>query len=160
MKHRIRVTGIVRKGNSLVMIEQKNPYNDHRHWTFPGGGVELEDKDIFAAVEREVYEEAGLIVKADNIRFISEYFDPKDEMLMVTFWIDCHLLDTGNNHLSLENNVEGDNINDVCWWNIEAIKSEKTQHISRMIRQDKFWTGLEAKAGLVTYLGKSSKIGA
>jgi ADP-ribose pyrophosphatase YjhB (NUDIX family) len=155
MKHRIRVLGIVRKGDKIAMIQQINPHSKTMFWTLPGGGLELEDENIFKAAEREVLEEVGLSVKSGQIRFVSEHFDPKDKLVMASFWIDCFLLDEKNDSVSQKNNVEGDNINDVRWWKLSDILSEKTEKIGRMILKPEFWAGLETSPGVVTYLGKS-----
>lgn len=154
MKHRIRVCGIARKDDQIVLIEQHNPKTGSRRWGVPGGGLEISDADIFRAVEREMYEESGLRVRAGHLRFISEYFDPADQMLMVTFWLECHPEALSHNELSLENNVVDDHIADVRWWSKAEILESDDACMSQQIRKEAFWEGLDAAEGVVLHLGR------
>lgn len=56
--------GIILKGSKILLMYTKR-YNDY---SFPGGGVELEE-DLILALKRELREETG----AKNIEVISEY---------------------------------------------------------------------------------------
>ena len=71
MKHRIRVVGILCRDEHILLVEQLNPNTGHRRWTPPGGGLEISDPDIFAGVEREVFEETGLKVRAGRLRALA-----------------------------------------------------------------------------------------
>lgn len=155
MKHRIRVSGIARQGDQIALIQQHNPKNGHKRWGVPGGGLELTDPDIFRAAEREMFEESGLRVKAGQLRFISEYFDPFDQMLMVTFWVECHPEASEHTELTLENNVPDDNIADVRWWSRSEILEGDESILSRYIQKEEFWKGLEAPDGVVIHLGRT-----
>jgi ADP-ribose pyrophosphatase YjhB (NUDIX family) len=155
MKHRIRVCGIARQDDQIVLIQQINPKTGSRRWGVPGGGLEITDDDIFRAVEREMFEESGLRVRANQLRFISEYFDPSDQMLMVTFWLECHPEGVEHNELSLDNNVPGDHIEAVRWWSKQEIQDCDDALMNRMIRRAEFWEGLETPPGVVTHLGRS-----
>jgi 8-oxo-dGTP diphosphatase len=75
MKHRIRLIGIVRKEDQLLLVKQQNPENGYTRWALPGGGFEHTDEHIFAGVEREVLEETGIQVQAGRLLMISEYVD-------------------------------------------------------------------------------------
>ena len=154
MKHRIRVCGIARTGDSLVLIQQVNPDTGHRRWTLPGGGMETTDGDIFRAVEREMFEETGLRVRAGQIRFISEHFANHDQCIMLTLWVDCSPDEDDFGPLSLENTMHDDNIADVRWWSMADILAHDPDHMGRHIRKEEFWLGLDAPAGTVAYLGR------
>lgn len=45
------------------------------HWGVPGGGMEDEDATIEATAIREVYEEVGLKIKPNQIRYNNRYKD-------------------------------------------------------------------------------------
>jgi len=154
MKHRIRVCGIARMGESLALIEQINPDTQHRRWTLPGGGMEIRDDNVFRAVEREMFEETGLLVQAGAIRFVSEHFDPSDQCIMLTLWIDCFPAATEYGPLSLENTMHDDNIGDVRWWTKADILAADHDGMGRHIRKAEFWEGLEAQEGMVKHLGR------
>lgn len=156
MKHRIRVCGIARMGDRLALIEQVNPDTGHRRWTMPGGGVEPTDNDIFCAVEREMFEETGLRVRARQVRFISEHFAEHDQCTMLTLWIECSPAETDYGPLSLANMMHDDNIADVRWWEKSDILAFDSNHMGRHIRKDDFWENLDAPSGLVIYLGRTT----
>lgn len=155
MKHRIRVCGIARMGDRIALIEQQNPVTGHRRWTLPGGGMELSDANIFCAVEREMFEETGLQVRAGSIRFISEHFAPEDMNIMLTLITDCFPIGDAHGPLTLANMMHDDNIADVRWWSREEIMAADEDGMSLHIRKDIFWEGLEAADGMVAYLGRT-----
>lgn len=155
MKHRIRVCGIARAGDCLALIEQINPDTGHRRWAMPGGGMEATDSDIFRAVEREMFEETGLRVRAGQIRYVSEHFADHDQCTMLTLWIDCSPADTDYGPLSLENTMHDDNIGDVRWWPKAEILAHDPDHMGRHLRKDAFWENLDTPAGTVAYLGRT-----
>lgn len=66
MSGRRRVAGIIERDGTVLMVRERVrlPDGTHRgaeYWTLPGGGVE-EGESERAAVEREVWEETGLVV--------------------------------------------------------------------------------------------------
>lgn len=154
MKHRIRVCGIARVGDSLALIEQRNPDTGHCRWGLPGGGMEATDENIFRAVEREMFEETGLRVRAGQIRFVSEHFANHDQCIMLTLWVDCSPAESDYGPLTLDNTMHDDNIADVRWWPMAEILSHDPIHMGRHIRKTEFWEGLDAPAGMVVYLGR------
>jgi 8-oxo-dGTP diphosphatase len=62
------IVGCVIKENKILMIQRNEQENQdiHLKWQFPGGNIEF-DETIEEAVEREVYEETGIVVKAVKI---------------------------------------------------------------------------------------------
>lgn len=155
MKHRIRVCGLVRMDDRLVLIEQVNPVSGRRHWTLPGGGMEASDENIYRAVEREVFEETGLRTKAGAVRYISEHFAQSDQCTMLSLWIDCQPAEGSYLALSLANTMHDDNIADVRWWAYEDLLTMQGHGIGRLLQQAAFWENLDAPAGVVTYLGRT-----
>jgi ADP-ribose pyrophosphatase YjhB (NUDIX family) len=153
MKHRIRVAGIVRHQQKILMIEQINPRTGQKHWALPGGGLDAQDANIFKAVEREVFEETGLPVVAKSLRFISEYSNPKLGLLQISIWINCDIVEgTDPSTLHLHNNQHDDNIADVRWWDPTALRA--ALHPQSNMSKEAFWEALDIPDGQVTYLGK------
>lgn len=64
---KIDVRGAVFKNNRIVMVKEKSG-----GWTLPGGYVDV-NETLSQAVEREVYEESGLFVKATKIASIFDH---------------------------------------------------------------------------------------
>lgn len=58
---------IVKKGNKfLILLRSPKAENFPNHWDFPGGKLE-EGEDPFRGIEREVFEETALQVKALDV---------------------------------------------------------------------------------------------
>ncbi|MFN0214449.1 MAG: NUDIX domain-containing protein [Saprospiraceae bacterium] len=150
MTQRIRVAGLVRRGDEILLIQQENRHGV-RQWSIPGGRLEPTDLDMFRGAEREVWEETGLQVQAGQLRFISESLGP--DLFAVTLVIECHLIEEEfSENIHLDNTMEDDNIHGVAWWSITQIK-ESEEPISRTLRNPEFWNALELSEGVV-YLGR------
>ena len=59
---RVAVGGIVFKDNRVLLVRRGNPPAEGQ-WSIPGGSVEL-GETLQQAVEREIHEEAGIVVRA------------------------------------------------------------------------------------------------
>lgn len=152
MKHRIRVAGLVRRGDQLLLVEQQNPDNGHKRWTVPGGGLEYTDADIFAGVEREIFEETGLLVRAGQVRYISEYISVEKSVLMLSLWIDCFPREGDDfGEPTLANTLEDDYITGIGWWSRDQLAD---QSHSAALQRDEFWAHLHLPPGQVIYLGR------
>jgi len=150
MQHRIRVAGLVRLGDEILLIQQQNRHGVPT-WSIPGGRLEATDADIFRGVEREVWEETGLSVEARDIRFISEYLVP--DLFAVTLIIECQLsLKEHRDNIHLNNIMEDDNIHGVAWWSASNIHDSE-EPMSRMLGSPEFWEALDGTIGVV-YLGR------
>jgi len=150
MQHRIRVAGLVLKGDEILLIQQQNRHGISS-WSIPGGRLEPSDADIFRGVEREVWEETGLKVEAGGLRFISEYLAP--DIFAVTLIIECHLSEGEHpDNIHLDNIMEDDNIHGVAWWTASNIHTSD-EPMSRMLGSPEFWEALNEKTGVV-YLGR------
>lgn len=150
MHHRIRVAGLVRRGDEILLIQQQNRHGV-RNWSIPGGRLEPTDADIFRGAEREVWEETGLRVEARQLRFISEYLAP--DLFALTLIIECHLAENEHpDNIHLNNMMEDDNIHGVAWWPIAEIRAT-AEPISRTLGKVEFWEALESSE-VTVYLGR------
>jgi len=150
MQHRIRVAGLIRSGDRLLLVQQENRFGVST-WSLPGGRLEPTDDDIFRGTEREVWEETGLRVVASRLRYVSEYLAP--DMFAVTLIIECQLAEDENPaNIHLDNIMEDDNIHDVAWWNITELQITEAP-LSRTLIRAEFWQSLEMVETTV-YLGR------
>ena len=77
MKPRISVKALIFRNGKVLLVKHVSPKSGFTWWAFPGGGVE-EGETIFAAAERETFEETGLTVKAVRVKFIRQLLDFKN----------------------------------------------------------------------------------
>lgn len=69
-----RVRAILLTGNdSVLLIKRVKPNSSASYWVAPGGGVEFQDADLIATLERELYEELGAIATVLDIAFVLEH---------------------------------------------------------------------------------------
>lgn len=69
-----RVRAILLTGNDAVLlIKRVKPNRSASYWVAPGGGVEHQDADLIAALERELYEELGAIATVLDKAFVLEH---------------------------------------------------------------------------------------
>lgn len=154
MQHRIRVAGLVRRDNQILLIQQQNR-NGIRTWSIPGGRLEASDADIFRGAEREVWEETGLRVEAQQLRFVSEYLAP--DVFALTLVIECQLTeDELPENIHLNNIMEDDNIHGVAWWPVSQIHISE-EPMSRTLVNPDFWAALE-QTDSMTYLGRHTDV--
>jgi 8-oxo-dGTP diphosphatase len=94
---RLRVCGLVLREDSLLMVHLNAPTRPQPFWSVPGGGLRFGER-IFDAVEREINEETGLTVQAENLLAVNEFIEPPWHA--VEFYVKCSLksgtLITGN----------------------------------------------------------------
>ena len=69
-----RVRAILLTGNdSVLLIKRVKPNNSASYWVAPGGGVEHQDADLIATLERELYEELGAAATVLETAFVLEH---------------------------------------------------------------------------------------
>ncbi len=69
-----RVRAILLTGNdSVLLIKRVKPGSSASYWVAPGGGVEHQDADLIATLERELYEELGAVATVLETAFVLEH---------------------------------------------------------------------------------------
>ncbi|NJR12715.1 NUDIX domain-containing protein [bacterium] len=58
LSRRVRAIVLVPQGG-LLFIKRVKPHNPLPYWVAPGGGLETDDANLYAALRRELYEELG-----------------------------------------------------------------------------------------------------
>ena len=72
INRRVRAILLTKKG-SVLFIKRIKPTNGSPYWVAPGGGVEQGDFDLFATLERELYEELGAVATVLDTAFVLEH---------------------------------------------------------------------------------------
>ncbi len=72
INRRVRAILLTRK-DSVLLIKRIKPRNCSPYWVAPGGGVEHDDLDLFATLERELYEELGAVATVLDTAFVLEH---------------------------------------------------------------------------------------
>jgi len=76
---RVRVAVCLREGDRILLAEHVK--NGRRHWLLPGGGVEVGETMVGAAV-REMLEETGLVVTVGRLVLVCEAIEPAGRHLL------------------------------------------------------------------------------
>ena len=92
MKKRITIKAIIIKDNKLLLVRHVHPEKNYEWWAFPGGSVQ-NDETIFQCVEREVWEETGLEVKAENVKLFRQFIDHLDNQNNLEIFVTTYILD-------------------------------------------------------------------
>lgn len=71
---RLAAGGVVIHRNRVLLVRRQNP-PAAGEWAIPGGRVEL-GESLAAAVERELSEETGILVQAEDICHVFESIEP------------------------------------------------------------------------------------
>ena len=83
---RIRVAGILIRGNRMLLIAHKK--NDEIYWLLPGGGVDY-GESLNEALIREFMEELNISVDVKDIALVSDSIDPTGDRHVVNICFLC-----------------------------------------------------------------------
>jgi len=83
---RVRVAGILIRGNRLLLIAHKK--NDDIYWLLPGGGVDY-GESLHEALTREFMEELNILVDVKDVALISDSIDPSGDRHVVNICFLC-----------------------------------------------------------------------
>ena len=79
---RLAARGLIVEQQRLLLVSDEGDY-----WYLPGGRLEPEES-LLRCVEREVYEETGLVVKAGRLANVLESFDLADNVHKINFFFE------------------------------------------------------------------------
>jgi len=89
MKKEIDVVAALIKSENKVLLCQRNIDDFYANlWEFPGGGIEPGESKT-SAIEREIFEETNLKVKAKDL--VHEFFDENETLKIKVFLFLCNI---------------------------------------------------------------------
>ncbi|HON15916.1 MAG TPA: NUDIX hydrolase [Spirochaetota bacterium] len=88
-KVRIRVAGILIRGNRLLLIAHKK--NNEVYWLLPGGGVDY-GESLHEALRREFEEELNVAIDVKDLVLVSDSIDPSGKRHVVNICFLCNYL--------------------------------------------------------------------
>jgi len=88
MKLFVLGTGLLRRGDSVLLVRGQYENEPHPLWALPGGGQEA-GETLAATVRREFREETSLEIEVADIAYVSESVDVKRDLHVIncTFWV-------------------------------------------------------------------------
>ena len=113
LKFRIAARALIVQEQRLLFVSDNGEY-----WYLPGGRLEGKE-NLIDCVEREVYEETGLIVKVGNLLHVLECFDIEDYLHKIHFYFQTTLI---NGDLSETWQDEGGGVQFRSYFSLEEIK--------------------------------------
>jgi 8-oxo-dGTP diphosphatase len=81
---RLRVCGLYRDGDRLLMVRHRGINASNRFWCPPGGGAQFGESAPDALV-REFREETGLVIEVGELLFVNEFMNPPLHALELFF---------------------------------------------------------------------------
>jgi len=149
MKHRIRVAILLKKDSNILLVKHVDPVSQSTWWVPPGGGLENGDDSIFDCAIRETKEETNLDVEIQDIKYIREYLDTKNQTLNIEIFLNGKII---GGKISLKNiagnGADEDYIKDVSWLAQEDLQDKI---VYPEILKDNFWTN---QSNNISYLGR------
>ena len=116
-KPRVAVGGIVFENNRVLLVRRGKPPAEG-DWAIPGGSVEL-GETLQQAVERELLEETGITVKANEIAYVFDVI-PRDPQGRVRFHY--VIIDLMADYIS-GRPQPGDDVSDARWIAPDELKN-------------------------------------
>jgi 8-oxo-dGTP diphosphatase len=83
---RLRVCGLLRDGDRLLMVRHRGIGPTDTFWSPPGGGMQF-GETAPDALAREFREETGLVIEVGELLFVNEFFQPPLHALELFFTV-------------------------------------------------------------------------
>lgn len=117
-----RVRAIIIENNKVLLMHRIK--QGHEYWTFPGGGVDKEDKSLEDGLKRECKEELGVEVEIKDLYF--KEFDTFSNQIQ--YYYICKIiggeLGTGNGPEWINRDVEKYGTYEIVWIPISELKDK------------------------------------
>ena len=147
MSQKVSAGGIILDDRNRVLLVHHKIENKYDFWVLPGGRLEY-NEGIFKGVEREIFEETNLKVKAEKIAYIEELMD--GDIYTCKFWVVCSIR---GGELSTQNKEQAEDfLIEAGFYSKEEILS---MNVFPKILHNGFWLDLANNFKEIKYLGFS-----
>jgi 8-oxo-dGTP diphosphatase len=129
---RLRVCGLFREGNRLLMVRHRGLGPANTFWSPPGGGVEFGETAPSALI-REFAEETGLDVVIGELLFVNEFVAPPLHAVELFFVVQCI---GGSIRQGIDPEMSPDDqiIDEVRFMGFDEIKEQSPEKIHALFR--------------------------
>ena len=128
---RVRVFGLCRHGERLLLVRHRALLHDGSFWEMPGGGVEF-GESLSEAVAREFWEETGLVVRVGELLFVSELLRPPLHAVELFFEVFPETFDAKLGH---DPELEDSTLQELAWLTWEQIVTIPAHEKQAALRQ-------------------------
>lgn len=153
MKQRIRVSAIIVEEDRVLLVRHVHPETGFEWWVPPGGGLEVEDKDIHGCAIRETWEETGYSVDTDEILYLREFVDMEFNTHNFEIFLRGGVV---GGELTIDNihgrGLDERYIKEARW--IDKGEVKDLEIFPEIIKDDSFWRDYKGEVAVTKYLGK------
>lgn len=127
-KIRLRVCGILRHDQGVLLLNHRFLNKDHTFWNFPGGGLE-QGEDIISGLQREFREETHLDVSVHELIHIHQHISGKLHGVELYFRVS-----TLNLAPQLGSDPEGNILTELRWFTKKELTQVNPGHCPDFLR--------------------------
>ena len=142
---RVRVFGLCRHGDRLLLVRHRALLHDGSFWEMPGGGVEF-GESLAEAVAREFREETGLVVRVGEFRFVSELLRPPLHAVELFFEV---FPETHDAKLGHDPELADSTLQELAWLTWDEINAIAPKEKQAALNRARSWDELWGLSGLV-----------
>ena len=138
---RVRVAGLLKHGDEVLLVQMHSPVSQQTLWMPPGGGVEF-GESLHQALEREFLEETNLKITVGELRYTNELLE--GEFHAIEFFFDVTTLDLENLSLGFDPEHETDQ---QILKDIRFVKKEELAvvNVEPKFLESDYWLGKNSK---------------
>ncbi|MGC5324769.1 NUDIX domain-containing protein [Brevibacillus sp. SYSU BS000544] len=142
---RVRVTVVVEHQGKILLIQERS--GQELQYSLPGGGIEYQEK-IPDAVQREVWEETGLLVQFRRLLWLDERIHLEEGKHTIGVGVLAELI--GEDTTPMAGGIEGENITWAGWVDMDEFRKWPLDNLHR---RDQVIKALTDKHYLAEYIG-------
>lgn len=131
----IGIGAVIFKDNTVLLVKRKNPPCQDE-WAIPGGKVKL-GETLKQAAEREIYEETGIKIKANNTIYTFELIEHDEKNSILFHYV---IVDLAAEYLSGELHANDDAIEARWLTNREMLNLNVNQQTRELLQEKYHYT--------------------